>query len=112
MTVHSKAADVIFRRRQYNTESLTPDWYCGCSLGDGKYAKCTQNNRLTEYFCRAMQQSWIILEMYVCMCVVSVRVCKGGLWQAVSVTLGWLYVYLGAELCICDVCVCVCKGMV
>ena len=41
MTVQSKAADVIFRIRQYSTESLTPDWYCGCSLGDGKYAMIT-----------------------------------------------------------------------
>lgn len=47
MTVQSKAADVIFRIRQYSTESLTPDWYCGCSLGDGKYAVCIQNNILT-----------------------------------------------------------------
>lgn len=52
---------------------------------------------------------------YVCgvhVCGECVCVCKGGLWQAVSVILGCLYVYLGAELCICDVCVCVCKGMV
>ena len=35
-----------FRIRQYSTESLTPDWYCGCSLGDGKYAICIHNNVL------------------------------------------------------------------
>ena len=39
MNVQSKPADAIFRIRQYSTENLTPDWYCGFSLGDGKYAK-------------------------------------------------------------------------
>ena len=55
MTVQSKAAGVIFRIRQYRPQRLTPDWYCGCSLGDGTYAmipapstRCTDSLTLRQ----------------------------------------------------------------